>query len=103
MKLLTEPAHDAATWKMVQPADDADWLNSSKVAMAWPKATIQPAYSVTLKDSQPQVASLLDHMDLTADDLSAFTYAVVVDKKEPQTAAKDWIAANGDRVSGWLK
>ena len=103
MKLLTEPAYDAAVWKIVQPADDADWLNKSKVAMAWPKVTIQPVYSTTLKDSQPPVAALLDHMDLTADDLSSFTYAVVVDKKEPAIAAKDWIDGHGDRVSGWLK
>ena len=88
---------------MVQPADDADWLNKANVAMAWPAASIQPAYAATLKDSQPKVAALLDYMDLTADDLSAFTYAVVVDKKDAATTAADWIAAHGDQVSGWLK
>lgn len=103
MTLLTEPAFDAKAWKMVQPADDADWLNKSSVAMAWPAAFIQPAYAATLKDSQPKVAALLDQMDLTADDLSAFTYAVVVDKKDAAKTASDWIAANGNRVSGWLK
>ena len=51
MTLLTEPAYDAAAWKMVQPADDADWLNKSNVAMAWPQAFIQPSYAVSLKDS----------------------------------------------------
>ena len=103
LKLLSEPAYDTAAWKMVQPAADADWLNKSKVAMAWPKVFIQPVYSAELKDIQPRVAALLDNIDLTGDELSAFTYAVVVDKKEAAAAAKVWIAANGDRVSGWLK
>ena len=56
-----------------------------------------------MKDIQPRVAALLDNIDLTGEELSAFTYAVVVDKKEAAAAAKVWIAANGDRVSGWLK
>ena len=103
MVILTEPAHDAAKWSMVQPETDADWLNKSSVAMAWPTAYIQPAFTVGLNDTSPQVASMLRNMDLSSEDLGAFSYSVVVDGKDAAQAAADWIAANPDRVTAWLK
>jgi glycine betaine/proline transport system substrate-binding protein len=103
MVFLTEPAHDAAKWSMVLPEADADWLNKSSVAMAWPPAYIQPAFSVGLNDTSPQVASLLRNMDLSSDDLGAFSFSVVVDGKDAALVAADWIAANPDRVTAWLK
>jgi glycine betaine/proline transport system substrate-binding protein len=42
-------------------------------------------------------------MDLSSDDLGAFSYAVVVDGKDAAKVAADWIAANSDRVTAWLK
>ncbi len=103
MVFLTEPAHDAAKWSMVLPEADADWLDKSTVAMAWPPAYIQPAFSVGLNDAAPQVASLLRNMDLSSDDLGAFSFSVVVDGKDAAQVAADWIAANPDRVTAWLK
>lgn len=43
------------------------------------------------------------NMDISADELGAFSYAVVIDGKDPAVVASDWIAANPDRVAGWLK
>ena len=103
MVFLTEPAHDAAKWSMVLPEADADWLNKSTVAMAWPSAYIQPAFSVGLNEKAPQVASMLRNMDLSSDDLGAFAFSVVVDGKDAATVAADWIAANPGRVTAWLK
>ena len=103
MVILTEPAHDAAKWKMVLPEADAAWLDKSSVAMAWPSAYIQPAFSVSLNEKAPQVASMLRNMDLSSDDLGAFSYAVVVGGKDAAVVAADWIAANPGRVTAWLK
>ncbi len=103
MTFLTEPAYDAAKWKIVMPDADADWMNVSNVAMAWAPAFIQPAFSTGLNESAPQVASMLRNMDLTSDDLGAFSFSVVVDGKDAAQVATDWIAANPDRVTAWLK
>jgi glycine betaine/proline transport system substrate-binding protein len=103
LKLLKEPAYDAAKWKMIEPKDDPDWLNKSTVAMAWPAATLQPVYATSLAKAQPQAASVLAKVDLTSDEISGFAYAVVVDKKDPYEFAKSWVAKNKARVDGWLK
>ena len=103
MTFLTEPAFAADKWTIVMPDADPDWLNQSSVAMAWAPAYIQPAFAVGLNETAPQVASMLRNMDLTADDLGAFSYSVVVDGKDAAVVASEWIAANPDRVTAWLK
>ena len=103
MTFLTEPAYDATKWKIVMPDADADWMNKSSVAMAWAPAYIQPAFSTSIGQSAPQVAAMLRNMDLSSDDLGAFSYAVVIGGKDAAQVAADWIAANPDRVKAWLK
>lgn len=103
MVLLTEPAYDAAKWKALTPEEDADWLANSSVAMAWPPAFIQPVFAKEVEAKAPQVATLMRNMDISADELGAFSYAVVIDGKDAAVVASDWIAANPDRVAGWLK
>ena len=103
MVLLTEPAYDVAKWKALTPEEDADWLANSSVAMAWPPAFIQPVFAKEVEAKAPQVAALMRNMDISADELGAFSYAVVIDGKDAAVVASDWIAANADRVAGWLK
>jgi glycine betaine/proline transport system substrate-binding protein len=103
MTLLTEPAHDAAAWKALTPEEDPDWMMNSSVAMAWPPAAIQPAFATALDTSAPQVASLMRSIDISADELGAFSYAVVIDGKDAAAVAAEWIAANPDRVTAWLQ
>ena len=103
MTLLTEPAYDAAKWVVVQPDADADWLNKSKVAMAWPPASIQPVFAASIEKTAPQVAALMRNMDISADELGAFSYAVVIGKKDAATVANEFVSANAARVTAWLK
>ena len=103
MTFLTEPAYDAAKWAIVMPDADVDWMNKSSVAMAWAPAFIQPAFSVGINDTAPQVAALLRNMDLSSEDLGAFSFSVVVDGKDAAQVAAEWVAANPDRVTAWLK
>ncbi len=103
MTFLTEPAHDPATWKIVTPEADPEWKTTSNVAMAWAPIFIHPAFSKGLDETAPQVASMMRTMDLSADDLGAFSYSVIVDGKDPAVVASEWIAANPDRVTAWLK
>jgi glycine betaine/proline transport system substrate-binding protein len=103
MTFLTEPAHDPAAWKIVTPEEDPEWKTASNVAMAWAPVFIHPAFSIGLNETAPQVASMMRTMDLSADDLGAFSYSVIVDGKDPAVVASEWITANPDRVTAWLK
>jgi glycine betaine/proline transport system substrate-binding protein len=103
MAILTEPAYDAAKWKALTPEEDADWLAKSSVAMAWPPAFIQPVFAKDVETKSPQVATLMRSIDISADELGAFSYAVVIDGKDAAVVASEWIAANPDRVAAWLK
>lgn len=103
MAFLTEPAYDAAKWKALTPEEDPEYLANSSVAMAWPPAFIQPAFAKDMETAAPQVAALMKNMDISADELGAFSYSVVIDGKDAAAVAADWIAANPDRLGAWLK
>ena len=46
---------------------------------------------------------MLRNMDLSSADLGAFAYSVVIDGTDAAQVAADWMAANPDRVTAWLK
>jgi len=102
MQVLEEPAYDAAKWKIVQPTDDPAWLEVSTAPTAWDTAYLHVHYSKSIEKSQPEVAKLFANMKVTTDIVSDWTYALVIDKKDPAAYAKDWVAANEDLVLSWL-
>tara|TARA_B100001057_G_scaffold379287_1_gene384774 strand:- start:5806 stop:6831 length:1026 start_codon:yes stop_codon:yes gene_type:complete len=102
LQVLEEPAHDPATWDVTQPTDDPNWLEISKAGSAWSAAQLHIAYAKGLQQRHPDVARLLTNASFTTDDVSAFTFALVIDKIEPVEFAKTWVAKNEDRVLGWL-
>ncbi len=102
LQVLEEPAHDPATWDVTQPTDDPNWLEISKAGSAWSAAQLHIAYAKGLEQRHPDVARLLTNASFTTDDVSAFTFALVIDKIEPVEFAKTWVAKNEDRVLGWL-
>ena len=51
----------------------------------------------------PEVASFLSAMELTPADVTGMSYAVVVEGKPAEDVARDWIAANADRIGEWTK
>ncbi|GAA6206779.1 glycine betaine ABC transporter substrate-binding protein [Cognatishimia sp. WU-CL00825] len=100
--ILEEPEHDANTYKMVQPDQDADWFKKSRVDSGEPVKTVTVAYSNSLNERNPAAASFLANIDMDAQKLSELTYKVVVQGNELDTVVSDWIAANGDTVDTWL-
>jgi len=102
LQVLEEPAYDAAGWNVLQPTDDPAWLEKSSAAMAWDTAYLHLHYAKSLEESQPQVANLLANMKLDTDTVSAMTYALVIDKKDPLEYARSWVAENEDQVLGWM-
>ena len=83
-------------------ADDPAWLEKSEAGMAWDTAYLHLHYAKALEDSHPEVATLFKNMKLDTDIVSAMTYALVIDKADPEEYANQWVSENEDRVLSWL-
>jgi len=101
--ILKEPAYDEAKWNVIQPTDDPEWLEKSDAGVAWNTAYLHIHYAAALEESNPAAADLLSKVKLDTDIVSAMTYALVVEKADPEEFAKSWVAANGKTVDSWLK
>ncbi|MEM7496483.1 MAG: glycine betaine ABC transporter substrate-binding protein [Pseudomonadota bacterium] len=102
LTVLEEPPHDPATWNIVQPTDDAAWLEKSTASTAWNGATLHLHYSKELQDKHPEVAALFDAYQMPGDALSAMGKALAVDDEDPKEWAEKWVAENEDLVLQWL-
>jgi len=102
MQVLEEPEYDAAKWNVLQPTDDPDWLEKSEAPVAWDTAYLHIHFSKDLQDAFPDAANLLNNANFTTDDVSAMTFALVIDKKEPLAFAEEWVSENEDAVLGWM-
>jgi len=101
--ILKEPAHDKAQWNVIQPTDDPEWLDKSNAPVAWSTAYLHIHYASALETDQPEAAAMLANVSLDTDTVSAMTYALVVDKKDPAEFAADWVEQNAETVDGWLQ
>lgn len=102
MQILEEPAYDAAKWNVIQPTDDPEWLEKSEAPVAWDLAYLHLHYAKALEDEYPEVANMLANMKLDTDTVSAMTFALVIEGKEPLAYAEEWVGANEDAVLGWM-
>ncbi|MBX2879021.1 MAG: hypothetical protein KTR32_03760 [Granulosicoccus sp.] len=101
--ILKEPAYDDSKWMVIQPTDDPEWLEKSDAGVAWNTAYLHIHYAAELENSQPEAAKMLSQVELNTDIVSAMTYALVVEKQDPEEFAKKWVADNADVVDSWLK
>jgi glycine betaine/proline transport system substrate-binding protein len=102
VKMLSEPTYDPAKYIMVQPSDDADWYNKSMVATKDALKDVQIAWSKSLEERSPAIAEFFANFALTADDVSGLAFEVSANGRDPADVAKEWVAANSDRVDAWL-
>jgi len=100
---LTEPAYDAAKWKIVSAADDPLWISKSSAPVAWGPVEFHIAYSSALASKHADVASFLEHVAFKPEEVSAMTYALQVERQPAADYAKKWVADNRARVDGWVK
>ncbi len=100
---LEEPEHDPEKWSVLQPTDDPAWLEKSEAGVAWDLAYLHIHYAKSLETSHPEVARLLASIQLDTDTVSAMTYALVVEKQDPEEFARAWVAENEETVLGWLQ
>lgn len=99
---LEEPGHDPEKWTVAQPDEDPGWLENSEAAVAWPPLGIHVAWARSLHEDYPGVANMLANVQLTTDQLSAMTYALVIEKQDVDAYATQWIAAHEDEVLNWF-
>ena len=102
LRVLEEPPHDPSGWKVVQPTDDPAWLEKSEAGMAWDTAYLHLHYAQELEESFPEVATLFRNMKLDTDTVSEMTYALVVDERDAEEYAREWVSENEDAVLGWM-
>ncbi|QMU59654.1 MAG: amino acid-binding protein [Boseongicola sp.] len=102
LHVIEEPAHDPATWTIVQPTDDPDWLAKSEASTAWNGATLHLHFAKELEESHPEVAALFANFQMDGQSLSAMGKALAVDGREAADFAKEWVDANEDTVLNWL-
>ena len=100
--MLSEPAYDPEKYKMVQPSDSPDWYTESNVASKDALKNVQIAWSNSLKERSPAIAEFFERFSLTADDVSSFAFEISGNGRDASEVAREWIAANSDRVDSWL-
>jgi glycine betaine/proline transport system substrate-binding protein len=100
--MLKEPPYDPAKWKYVPPDADPDWINKSTVGMAWPPGKAYIAFSKSLRMRAPAAADILSNAFFSRDDAQQWDYEVVVNKRDMEDVAKDWVAKNEDKIKQWL-
>ena len=99
---LEEPPYDEEKWHVIQPSEDPDWFSKSKAMTADATKKIHVGYSLSLTTRAPQVAKLLKNISIDTQTMSDWTHQVVINKSEPAVVAQEWIAANPERIDGWL-
>lgn len=102
MVMLEEPAFEEANYKMVQPAEDPNWFENSKITTGDKEKSIHVAYSKSLESRVPAIAEFLSNIALDTETVNGWTHEIVVKKRDSQEVAREWIAANSDRVDSWL-
>ncbi len=100
--ILEEPEFEEASYKIVQPDQDADWFNKSKITTGDRVKTVHVAHSKSLEERNEAAAAFLKNINMDSTELSKLTYEVVVKGNEIEPVVAEWISANGDTVDGWL-
>jgi glycine betaine/proline transport system substrate-binding protein len=99
---LAEPPYDPAKWRIV-PASDPLWISKSSAATAWEPSEFQIAYGSVFAKAHPDIARFLEKVDITADEVTAMSYALQVERQAPLDYAMHWVDARRARVDGWAK
>ena len=99
---LEEPPHDPSCVKMVQPKEDPDWLEKSKITCADATKQVQIAYSKSLEERAPTITSLLAGIALNTELVSSWSYEIGSKKRDPAEVMREWIANNPEKVDSFF-
>ncbi|WP_374643693.1 glycine betaine ABC transporter substrate-binding protein [Tabrizicola sp.] len=99
--MLEEPPNDPANFVMVQPTEDPDWMAKSHVASAYADTSVHITWSSSLSERQPALVNLLKNIQLSADDVNAWSLAVV-NGEDPAAVTQAWVKANPELIASWM-
>ncbi len=100
--VLEEPAYDPSKWMVIQPTDDPEWLEKSDAPVAWDLAYLHVHYASSLEDMHPEAAAMLGNINFTTDQVSAMTYALVVEGADAGDFARQWAQENSAQIDSWM-
>jgi glycine betaine/proline transport system substrate-binding protein len=100
---LTEPPYDPAKWNIVLPSDDPAWLSKSSATVAWDAAHYHIAYASSLRSRHPDLAAFLERVAFEPEEAIAMSYALQVERRDPQEFAEEWVSKNAERVEAWAR
>ena len=100
--IIEEPEFDSDQYTIVQPDQDAEWYEKSKITTGDQVKTVRVAHSKSLESRNPAAASFLANINMDSDELSKLTYQVVVQEQEIESTVSKWIDANSKLVDSWL-
>ncbi|MCB1882934.1 MAG: hypothetical protein KDG89_02885 [Geminicoccaceae bacterium] len=101
LTFLEEPPYNPADFVMVQPAEDPAWKEKSHVASAYADTTVHFSWAKSLEERQPQLVALLKNIQFSADDVNTWSLDIV-NGGDPDTIARDWVAAHPDLMAQWM-
>lgn len=88
-------------YNYTDPAESPDWLALSTIDCATPSQAVYVAYASSLEDSAPEIAQFLSNVSFEPAEIGAMIYQLTEEGKALSDIAKEWYAANTDRVARW--
>jgi glycine betaine/proline transport system substrate-binding protein len=99
----TERYNPNGCYKFYQPAERNDWLEASDIKCGQPPTRVHIAHSKALAERDPKISKFLRQVKLDADTVNQWILAMDVDKKPVEEVAREWIAANQEKIDKeWL-
>lgn len=99
---LEEPPFDPEKYVMIQPKEDPDWFEKSRVMSEDALKSVQVAYSKSLESRAPIISEFLANMSLDTATVSYFAFEIAGNGRDAAEVAQQWVAENAERVDGWL-
>ncbi len=99
---LEQPPYDESKWTMVQPTEDPNWLEKSSITVANPPLKIQIAFAKRIEEESPRAAEILRGVQLDTETVNDWNFKIVEEEREVEDVMDEWMAANKERIDGWL-
>ena len=82
--------------------DAEDWLEVSEFNCVIASNDIFVAYSKSLEERNPAVATMLSNVQFTGNEINGWIVEMFENKRDPREVAEDWIADNKELVQSWI-
>ncbi len=102
LAILEEPAHDPEKWQVADLSDDPNWMENSYVSTSFPPISSHIAYSRRLDTDAPEMAKLLNGIELSQQIINEWSFAASVEERDPTVYAREWVDDNREMIRSWM-